>query len=77
MLGAAEQLGINISSMMLAGIATLYIQRRWYLRRRRHHLMDPAREAAGLPMGRSARGSVVLDVDQIQRELERREKPRS
>ena len=74
MLGAAEQLGINISAMMLAGISTLWFQRRWYLRRRRHHLMDPAREAAGLPLGRSAHGSVVMDVEEIQRELDRRAK---
>ena len=74
MAGAAEQLGINISAMMLAGISTLWFQRRWYLRRRRHHLMDPAREAAGLPLGRSAHGSVVMDVQEIQRELDRRAK---
>ena len=40
---------------MLAGVLTLFVQRRWYLIRRRKHLRDPARSAAGLPVGRSAR----------------------
>lgn len=71
--GAAEQLGLNITSMMLAGITTLWIQRRWYVRRRKHHLMDPARKAAGLPLGRSARGSIVMDVEEIRREVARRD----
>ena len=53
--GAAAQLGINLSAIVLAGVVTLFIQRRYYVARRRRHLSDPAREAAGLPMGRSAR----------------------
>ncbi|HEX8648610.1 MAG TPA: TIGR00341 family protein [Thermoleophilaceae bacterium] len=47
--GAMEQLSLNLASILVAGIATLYIQRRLYLRRRREHLRDPIREAAGLP----------------------------
>jgi uncharacterized hydrophobic protein (TIGR00271 family) len=53
--GAAAQLGINLTSIVLAGVLTLFIQRRYYLVRRRKHLSDPSRAAAGLPVGRSAR----------------------
>ena len=72
--GAAEQLALNVTCMMIAGISTLWFQRRWYLRRRKHHLMDPARQAAGLPLGRSARGSVIMDAAEIRRETERIER---
>jgi uncharacterized hydrophobic protein (TIGR00271 family) len=47
--GAMAQLSINLTSILVAGIATLYVQRRLYLRRRREHLRDPVREVAGLP----------------------------
>jgi uncharacterized hydrophobic protein (TIGR00271 family) len=47
--GAMQQLSLNLASILVAGIATLYIQRRLYVRRRREHLRDPVREAAGLP----------------------------
>jgi uncharacterized hydrophobic protein (TIGR00271 family) len=53
--GAAAQLGINLTSIVLAGVLTLFIQRRYYVMRRRKHLSDPSRAAAGLPVGRSAR----------------------
>jgi uncharacterized hydrophobic protein (TIGR00271 family) len=53
--GAMEQLSLNLTVMMLAGMATLFIQRRLYLRRRVKHLRHEAREAAGLPIGRSRR----------------------
>jgi uncharacterized hydrophobic protein (TIGR00271 family) len=53
--GALGQLSLNLSAIMLAGIGTLYIQRLLYVRRRRAHLHHEAREAAGLPMGRSRR----------------------
>ena len=53
--GAALQLGLNLGGIVLAGVLTLFVQRRWYLIRRRKHLRDPARSAAGLPVGRSAR----------------------
>jgi hypothetical protein len=39
---------------VLAGVLTLYIQRRYYMARRVKHLSDPSRAAAGLPVGRSA-----------------------
>jgi uncharacterized hydrophobic protein (TIGR00271 family) len=56
-LGAMGQLSLNLSAIMLAGIGTLFLQRRLYVRRRRQHLREAeAREAAGLPMGRSRRG---------------------
>ena len=53
--GAATQLGINLLAIVLAGVLTLFVQRRYYVRRRREHLMDPARAKAGLPLGHSAR----------------------
>jgi uncharacterized hydrophobic protein (TIGR00271 family) len=55
--GAAGQLGINLSAIVLSGVATLFIQRRYYVSRRRRHLLDPARGEAGLPIGRSRRRS--------------------
>jgi len=53
--GATEQLSLNLSVIMLAGIGTLFIQRRLYVRRRRAHLHDESRVAGGLPLGRSRR----------------------
>ena len=38
---------------MVAGVVTLYLQRRFYVTRRVKHLSDPARGAAGLPLGQS------------------------
>ena len=38
MSGALQQLGLNLTAIMLAGIGTLWLQRRWYIRRRREHL---------------------------------------
>jgi uncharacterized hydrophobic protein (TIGR00271 family) len=57
--GAMEQLSLNLSAILLAGIGTLFIQRRLYIRRRRAHLHDEARMAAGLPIGRSRRVSAT------------------
>jgi uncharacterized hydrophobic protein (TIGR00271 family) len=54
--GAMEQLSLNLTAILLAGIGTLYVQRLLYVRRRRRHLRDQAREIAGLPVGRSRRG---------------------
>ncbi|MBA2545955.1 MAG: DUF389 domain-containing protein [Solirubrobacterales bacterium] len=53
--GAALQLGVNFGAIMLAGVVTLFVQRRLYQRRRRKHLGDASREAGGLPVGRSLR----------------------
>lgn len=53
--GAMLQLTLNLTGIVLAGVATLYVQRRMYVRRRRAHLDDSARESAGLPVGRSRR----------------------
>jgi uncharacterized hydrophobic protein (TIGR00271 family) len=47
--GAMQQLSLNLTAILAAGITTLYIQRRLYVRRRREHLRDPVRQAAGLP----------------------------
>jgi uncharacterized hydrophobic protein (TIGR00271 family) len=54
--GAAAQLSINLASILLAGITILYLQRRFYVARRRKHFGDEARELAGLPLGQSRRG---------------------
>ena len=53
--GAMLQLAVNLSAILIAGIVTLWVQRLLYARRRRAHLHDTAREAAGLPLGRSRR----------------------
>jgi uncharacterized hydrophobic protein (TIGR00271 family) len=58
--GAAAQLGINLFGIVLAGVGTLFLQRRYYVSRRRRHLRDPIRREAGLPVGRSRRGPVMI-----------------
>lgn len=76
--GAALQLGVNLVAITAAGITTLFLQRHYYLSRRRKHLRDPIRRTAGLPMGRSARGSVVLsreDIAELEQSERDREKP--
>jgi uncharacterized hydrophobic protein (TIGR00271 family) len=55
--GAAAQLGTNLTGIVVAGLVTLFVQRRYYVSRRRRHLMDPSRRAAGLPIGRSVKGT--------------------
>ena len=65
--GAAIQLGVNLASIVAAGVVTLFVQRHWYLNRRKKHLRDPVRQEAGLPMGRSARDSVVLSPKDLAR----------
>jgi uncharacterized hydrophobic protein (TIGR00271 family) len=47
--GAMLQLAVNLTAIMLAGVATLYVERRLYKRRRARHMGDSARAAAGLP----------------------------
>jgi uncharacterized hydrophobic protein (TIGR00271 family) len=47
--GAMQQLSLNLLALFAAGIGTLYLQRRIYVKRRREHLRDPVRQAAGLP----------------------------
>ncbi len=51
--GAIAQLSVNLAMIVLAGVGTLYLQRRLYRRRRIRHLSDPDRERAALPLGRS------------------------
>ncbi|MDQ3588344.1 MAG: DUF389 domain-containing protein [Actinomycetota bacterium] len=53
--GAAAQLAINLAAIVLAGVVTLFLQRRLYVERRREHLRDPVRTEADLPLGRSRR----------------------
>jgi len=61
--GAAIQLGINLSSIFAAGLVTLLIQRRIYMRRRRDHLSESSRGKAGLPMGKSRRAGTDRDKE--------------
>ena len=54
--GAAAQLGLNLFAIVLAGVATLYVQRRYYVKpaRRAPEGSRPARRRA-CPLGRSAK----------------------
>jgi len=63
--GALAQLGVNLGMIGLAGIGTLAIQRRYYVRRRKRHLLGPERQAAGLPYARSRRGTMVVDASRF------------
>ena len=47
--GAMAQLTVNLTAIVLAGVSTLYVERLLFERRRRDHLGDGARAAAGLP----------------------------
>ncbi len=47
--GAMEQLSLNLFAIVLAGLSTLFVQRALFERRRRRHLGDGTRAAAGLP----------------------------
>jgi uncharacterized hydrophobic protein (TIGR00271 family) len=59
--GACLQLAVNLTGILLSGITTLYFQRRLYMRRRRAHLDDAAREHAGLPVGHSRRSEPIAE----------------
>ncbi len=52
--GAVAQLAINLSAIVIAGIATLMVQNGVYERRRRAHRGDDSRAAGGLPTERGA-----------------------
>jgi uncharacterized hydrophobic protein (TIGR00271 family) len=58
--GAALQLAINLAGIVASGVLTLFVQRRYYVVRRRKHLLDPIRTEAGLPLGRSMRGTTEV-----------------
>jgi uncharacterized hydrophobic protein (TIGR00271 family) len=57
--GAALQLSVNLVMIVLAGILTLFLQRRGYISRRKKHLEAPYRQAAGLPFGHRRRPSAA------------------
>ena len=50
--GAAEQLAVNLTSIVLAGVITLFIQRRFYIMRKKDHIADA--EARGDAMEAAA-----------------------
>ncbi len=58
--GAMGQLSVNLAAITTAGVITLFIQRRIYISRRRDNLTAQYRQAAGLPLGHSRSGSVIL-----------------
>ena len=70
--GSMAQLSINVVGILLAGTATLAVQRGHYARRRRRHLVDESRTAAGLPIGRSRRGTHQMDQKEMARLMEER-----
>ena len=55
--GSLAQLGINIGSILVAGTVVLFLQRALYDRRRKRHLADPERRAAGLPLTRRSQAT--------------------
>jgi uncharacterized hydrophobic protein (TIGR00271 family) len=50
--GACQQLAINLAAIVLSGVATLFVQRRYYLARKRRHMAAQGRAQAGLPRDR-------------------------
>ncbi len=60
--GALLQLVLNLTAIVLAGVGTLFVERLIYVKRRRAHLQDSAREQAGLPVGRSRRSPKKMPV---------------
>jgi uncharacterized hydrophobic protein (TIGR00271 family) len=56
--GALEQLLLNLVMIVIAGVLTLFLQRRIYDARRKKQLNAPYRRAAGLPLGRTRSGAV-------------------
>jgi uncharacterized hydrophobic protein (TIGR00271 family) len=47
--GAMAQLAVNLTAIVIAGVFTLFIQRRLYEQRRQRHMDDGTRAVAGLP----------------------------
>jgi uncharacterized hydrophobic protein (TIGR00271 family) len=68
--GSLGQLTVNLAGILMAGTLCLWLQRTLYMRRRRKHLTDPMRRAAGLPMGQSLRGTSAIDARELQKLLE-------
>jgi uncharacterized hydrophobic protein (TIGR00271 family) len=55
--GSLGQLGINLSSIIVAGTTVLYLQRLLYIRRKARHRDDPERRAAGLAATQTSRAT--------------------
>ena len=56
--GAAGQLAVNLSAIMISSVGTLFVQRRWFMSRRRRRLGEPIRSGAGVALV----GRAPLDV---------------
>jgi hypothetical protein len=54
--GALLQFGLNFIALVLAGVLTLWVQRRLFVERRARHHGGRARRRAGLPTGRTRPG---------------------
>jgi len=61
--GATVQLALNLTSIFVAGLLALIVQRRIYMRRRLEHLSAGVRRSAGLPIGASRRAHVEPDEE--------------
>jgi uncharacterized hydrophobic protein (TIGR00271 family) len=48
--GAAGQLAVNLSAIMISSVGTLFVQRRWFMSRRRRRLGEPIRSGAGVAL---------------------------
>jgi len=48
--GAMAQLAINLTAIVIAGVATLQVQNRVFQRRRKAHRGESSRAAGGLPI---------------------------
>ena len=57
--GAALQLGINLAAIVVAAVATLYVQRLFYLVRRRRHRREVANEGASAQEAGAAPGGAA------------------
>jgi uncharacterized hydrophobic protein (TIGR00271 family) len=64
--GAMTQLTLNLLAIVLAGICTLYVERKLFERRRLRHLGDGTRAAAGLPDERASSSRRAPGTDRAQ-----------
>jgi uncharacterized hydrophobic protein (TIGR00271 family) len=48
--GAAGQLAVNLTAIMVSSVGTLFVQRRWYMSRRRRRLREPISSGADVAL---------------------------